>query len=172
MYSISCIAVTITVLNFLLSFMIWYNKLGNMRNITMYWVNIAKQLKEHFERLEKGCWIWCEWEQYWKIIMFVKLTLVGALTIGANSVEKKKIEEEMQSCKQFVTSHTGNSISSDTSWYPPFEKSFLVVERYSTEGGGGLNSWSTSALKKQKFTTYLVILWSWTTLFTYKMKSH
>jgi len=72
--------------------------------------------------------------------MFVKLTLVGALTIGANSVEKKKIEEEMQSCKQFVTSHTGNSISSDTSWYPPFEKSFLVVERYSTEGGGGLNS--------------------------------
>jgi len=31
--------------------------------------------------------------------MIVKLTLVGALTIGANSEEKKRIEEEMQSCK-------------------------------------------------------------------------
>lgn len=64
-------------------------------------------------------------------------------------------------------SQQSKSINSDsaanTFWDPPFEKSFLVVERYSTEGGGGLNSWSTSALKRQNFTTYLVILWSWTT---------
>ena len=32
----------------------------------------------------------------------------------------------------------------------PFEKSFLVVERYSIVGGGGLNSWSTSALERER----------------------